>query len=379
MLSSRWPVPPRRGDERRILELVRALRERCEVRLLVLADGPDLPFDGVGVRSIARTPLSIAAGNAAWPSPSLPGQVRLYVDGNMRKAVREEVASFRPDVVCAVLARMAPYLDLASGAHRHIELIDALSLNMARRAAGEPAPVRPAFAAEAALLKRYERRIVEAADSSTLVADADRRAAPWLRSCAIVPPGVDLEGLPFRSPAERPPVLVFFGNLGYFPNLESSRVVAEEILPRVRRQMPEVTLNIVGARPAPSVKRLDALEGVTVVGPVDRMSDALHDAAVAIVPEYVGTGVKTKLTEAMAAGTPIVANAMAIEGILGMRPGVDHLSGESYDELAAACVRLLRDPALREQLAAEGRRLVEERFAWKARVDTLMELWGDRG
>src|SRR5688572_23722784 len=87
MLSSRWPLPPRRGDERRVLELVRALRERCEVRLLCLADGPDLPFDGVGVRSVARTPLSIAAGSAAWPSPLLPGQVRLYADGNMRKAV----------------------------------------------------------------------------------------------------------------------------------------------------------------------------------------------------------------------------------------------------------------------------------------------------
>jgi glycosyltransferase involved in cell wall biosynthesis len=224
-------------------------------------------------------------------------------------------------------------------------------------------------------MRAYERRVVAEADSSSLVAEADRAAAPWLASSAVVPMGVDLEGMPYRSPADRPPVLLFFGNLGYFPNVESARVAAEEILPRVRRALPEATLRIAGARPTPAVQALDALDGVTVVGPVDRMADALHDAAAAVVPVYSGSGMKTKVTEAMAAGTPVVANAMALEGIPEARPGVEHLQAETYDALAAHCVTLLTEPAERERVARAARTMVEHRYAWSARAEDLLRLW----
>jgi glycosyltransferase involved in cell wall biosynthesis len=375
MLAPRWPLPALRGYERRTLELLRVLRDRAEVRLIAFGGGEALPFDGTRAHGVHRSPVSTLAGNARSADPLLPAQVRLYLDARMRAAVAEEVRSFRPDVVSAILARMAPYLALAGDAHRHVDLIDALSLNMQRRAAESAPPLRAALALEGRLMRRYEERAVQVSDSATLVAEADRRAAPWLDSCAVVPMGVNLESLPFRSAAGRDATLLFFGNLGYFPNIEAARVVAEEVLPRVRREVPDATLRIVGARPAAAVQRLDALEGVTVVGPVESMVDSLHAAAVAVVPVYTGSGMKTKVTEAMAAGTPVVANAMAMEGIDGARAGVDHLCGEDPGDMAAHCVRLLGDPAARENLARAGRELVEARFAWGARADDLLRLW----
>ena len=377
-LAPRYPHPALRGDQRRAIDLLRALRTKADVRLLAFAfaDDPPLPFDGIDVRRVRATPRGRLAENARRADPRLPGQVRLFLDAQMRRAMAEELAGFRPDAIHVSLARMAPYLPPAGGPHRHLDLVDALSVNMRRRAQGSKGPMAAALHAEARLMQRYEAASVAAADTSSLVSDADRTAAPGLESCAVVPNGVDTDALAFRSPAERPPVLLFFGNLGYFPNLEPARVAAEEVLPIVRRSVPDATLRLVGARPAPAVRRLGELDGVDLVGPVDEMAPAIHGAAVALLPMYSGSGMNNKVVEAMSAGTPVVTNATALRGVPGTRPGVDHLRADTPAQLAEACVALLQDGARREAVAREARSLVERSFGWDARADALLALYG---
>jgi glycosyltransferase involved in cell wall biosynthesis len=376
-VAPRYPHPALRGDQRRAIDLLRALSTKADVRLLAFAfaGDPPLPFDGVAVRRVAATPLGRLGANLRHPDPRLPGQVRLFLDTAMERAMAEELAGFAPDAVHLSLARMAPYLPRPGRAHRHVDLVDALSLNMDRRGAATGGPVGAALRAEARLMARYEAACVAAADSASLVSDADRVAAPGLERCAVVPNGVDTAALAYRAPDDRPPVLLFFGNLGYFPNVEPARLVAEEVLPLVRREVPEARLHLVGARPAPAVKRLGERDGVSVVGPVEDMADAIHEAAVAVLPMYSGSGMNNKVVEAMSAGTPVVTNATALRGVPGTRPGADHLRGETPAELAEACVALLRDPARREALAVQARRLVEGSFGWDARAEALLDLY----
>lgn len=376
-LAPRYPYPPLRGDQRRAFDLLRALATRADVRALTFAfaDDPPLPFEGVDVVRIAASVPGRARGNLTAPDLRLPGQVRLFLDAAMRRAVASELARFRPDALHVSLARMAPYLPPPGPVHRHVDLVDALSVNMERRAAAERGPLRWALRAEARLMAGYERRVVAAADTSSLVSDADRRAAPGLEACAVVPNGVDVDAIGFEPPADRPPVLVFFGNLGYFPNIEPARVCAEEILPLVRREVPEATLRLIGARPAPAVQALGAREGVTVVGPVDDMGEHVRAASVALLPMYSGSGMNNKIVEAMSAGTPVVANATAFRGVPGTRPGVDHLRGDGPEELAAACVRLLRAPEERVKLARDARELVARDYTWGARAEQLLALY----
>ena len=73
------------------------------------------------------------------------------------------------------------------------------------------------------------------------------------------------------------------------------------------------------------------------------MADELQGAAVAVLPVLSGSGMKNKVLEALATGTPVVANRLGVRGVEGVVDGRHVLLAEDAEAMAAACVRLLRD------------------------------------
>jgi glycosyltransferase involved in cell wall biosynthesis len=94
-----------------------------------------------------------------------------------------------------------------------------------------------------------------------------------------------------------------------------------------------------------------------------------------VLPSHT-EGLPNVVLEACAAGTPVVATAVGGNVHL-LEPEVNGLlvAPGRADELAAAVVRLLRDPALAARLGAAGRRLVHARFSQQARVQRFEALY----
>jgi glycosyltransferase involved in cell wall biosynthesis len=373
-LSARHPAPAWRGDQVRVLNLARALARDADVRLLSFGPADAEPISDLDARSLTPSLRGRLAANLRRPSPSTPGQVRLFLDRAMFAAVAEQISSWRPNVVHATLSRMAPYLPASGVAHRHLDLVDSLYLNMRERARNSGPPGRAAFSLEAALLKRYERSAAAAADSACAVSELDALAA-GLTPEAVIPNGVDLDRFAFSDPAERPPVMIFFGNLGYFHNVEPARFLASEVLPRVRRRVPEAVLRIAGARPSASLRRAVEAGGAELIdSPADLIGE-LRRAAVAVLPMFSGSGIKNKVLEAFAVGLPVVANASGIEGIVGARAGEHYLLAEGADELAARAAELLVDASARSRVAAASRALVEANYSWDHQASRLLAMY----
>lgn len=375
-LAPRYPLPATRGDQLRVLHLVRALSARAQVRLVAFGEREAAEIPAVPSARVARGLFPAVEENALNPRLDLPLQVRLYLDGRLRRLVTRTVESFRPDVLHVTLARMWPYAaQTAPAVHVHLDLVDSLSLNMQSRASSSGIPERVALSAEAALMRRYEAAAVAAADSASVVSEEDR-AAPGLEPAAVVPNGVDSEAFPFSDPGERQQAFTFFGNLGYFHNVEPARFLVSQVLPLVTRARPGVRLRLVGARPAPAVQRLGAQESVELYPDVADMGAELHRAAVAVLPMFSGSGMKNKVLEAFCAGLPVVTNASGIAGIEGARAGEHYLEAEGAEELAAACLHLLGHPGERSRLAAAAHELARENYSWARRAETLLDLYG---
>ena len=80
-----------------------------------------------------------------------------------------------------------------------------------------------------------------------------------------------------------------------------------------------------------------------------------------------------KVLEAMALGTPVVSTSKGAEG-LDVIPGENILIADEPAEFADALQCLLDDRALRARLAANGRRLVEDRYSWETSARELERL-----
>ena len=165
-----------------------------------------------------------------------------------------------------------------------------------------------------------------------------------------------------REPA-RP---LFLGNHKVFHNRDAARFLVREILPLVRAQVPDATLDIVG-KDAESLGGWTRADGVRVLGYVPHLEDALARAAVFVAPHRFAAGVQTKVVQALAAGTPVVTTPLEREGLTPIPADLLRV-GETAPEIAAQVLDLIRNPAAAAELGARGREWARARFQWEFSV-----------
>jgi phosphatidylinositol alpha-mannosyltransferase len=186
----------------------------------------------------------------------------------------------------------------------------------------------------------------------------------------LIPNGVALRGFADAEPLPGwPGEGGVLGFLGRFNEPRKGFPVLAEAFAQLARRRPRVRLLVAGPgeaaealRPMPRQVR----ERVTMLGLVSEADKArmLRSVDVYVAPNTGGESFGIILTEAMAAGTPVLAsNLDAFRQVLdGARGGVLVPVGDA-GALARAAGELLDDPGRRAALAATAQRIVR-RFDW---------------
>jgi glycosyltransferase involved in cell wall biosynthesis len=225
---------------------------------------------------------------------------------------------------------------------------------------------RQLLAIEWRKMRRFEARACARADLTVAVSEADRALlavdAPTARIRAV-PTGVDTAFFAPDDGAEREGRLVFTGSMDWYPNEDAVLHFIDAMLPLIRREVPGVSLAIVGRRPSERLAAAARRAGVEVTGTVDDVRPHVATAAVCVVPLRVGGGTRLKIFEALAMGKAVVSTSVGAEG-LPLSPGEHYLCADDPAAFARETVGLLRDAALRRRLGAAGRALVEARHSW---------------
>ncbi|ANS68066.1 glycosyl transferase [Streptomyces lincolnensis] len=213
----------------------------------------------------------------------------------------------------------------------------------------------------------------------TLVVSAEERA--HLESLV---PGADVRVLSNihapvvagAAPAEGARVL-FVGHYQHAPNADAARWLAREIMPLVRREVPEAVLDLVGSSAPEEVTSL-AGEGVVVPGWVPDLGPVYARARVAVAPLRFGAGVKGKVGEALEHQVPVVGTTLAFEG-MGLEHDCHVLMADTAEDLAAHLVRVLRDDALHGSLVRRAVPRLRDRFGPEEARRTLLGLLAEAG
>jgi glycosyltransferase involved in cell wall biosynthesis len=214
-------------------------------------------------------------------------------------------------------------------------------------------------------------------DRSVVVSAVDRaeleRIVP-ARPVSIVPNGVDTTAF---FPAGGPPLphtMVFTGVMDWRPNVDGIVFFTREVLPRIRRSVPQAELIVVGRNPSPALVRQLGELGVRVTGAVQDIRPYLAQAALVVVPLRIGGGTRLKILEAWASGKAVLSTSIGAEG-LPIVDGENIAIADRPDDIAERAVALLGDKHEAARLGMAGRHLVEEHFSWRRIAEVLLEAY----
>ncbi len=224
-------------------------------------------------------------------------------------------------------------------------------------------------------MERYERTHLSRADQVIAVSQTDRDAfARFVPSDKIdvIPTGVDADYFrPRDESKDNSAELVFTGSMDWMPNEDAMFYFVQDILPRIRTKIPEVTFTIIGRNPSQRLRKLASnVTGVHVTGRVADIRPHVERGSVYVVPLRVGSGTRLKIFEAMAMGKAIVTTSIGAEG-LPVTSGKDIVCADDPVRFADAVVQLVTHRELRHKIGRAARELVEERCSWSSVAATF--------
>ena len=227
--------------------------------------------------------------------------------------------------------------------------------------------------------KQQELELVRLSDLTLVVSPVEQEIleieCPGSR-IGILPTIYPLDPTPRPGYADRRDI-VFIGSFDHPPNVDAVGFFAQEILPLVHHQLPDVVFHVIGSNPPPEILKLSS-RTITVHGHVPQVEPIFDRCRLSVAPLRFGAGVKGKINQSMALSVPVVVTSMASEG---MHLENDHnaLIADDPREFANCVIRLWRSPDLWEKLTINGRANLREHFSVEAaarRLDDLLQWAG---
>ena len=369
-LTCHLPSPPVSGGRLRERELLRRLSACAEVHLCAITKTyEDDVAAGDGLRDVCA---SVSVFEAQPGTDDLPIQARRHCSPAAALHVRRLLHEV--DLVHVEGFYLMHHLPRSCEtplllAEQNVEY----SLWSQRVAiAGGHAQQRDAFR-DFRETRGWEVAAWRRADLCAAVTEEDRatmlRVAPEL-DVRVVPDGVDHLGGPPPGRREPQREVLLVGNFAYQPNADAALWFCGEILPRLRRCVPDAQVLLVGNAPPPEVRAL-ACEHVEVTGRVVSVEPYLDRAAVVVSPLRVGGGIKVKVLEALCRGKAIVSTTV---GVQGLGPGVEGTIevADRPERFAEACAVLLLDAGARRRLERRAVALAATLPTWDEAAERLL-------
>lgn len=372
-LTDLSPVPSSDAGSPRLFEFMNVLAKRHELTLGLIKGKPHKEahrvFQNVEVASCVPERISLHRRFMH----SISG--RAYCDERIRRPayhralqswIEKQIEKYCPDMLYFSGLASAVYLPENLSIPVCVDFVDALELLFDRKASlSQSALERFRLSREASALKKLQLEIARKAQLSLFISPVDEQTLDGEGvKTAVVPNGVASDYFSFKREGRKSDQILFFGVLGYEPNIDAARFICEEILPEIRKMGENPRVLLVGHHPKEQVLALSKLGQIEVLGDVPDMRPYLWDSTVFLCPMRIGAGLKNKILIAASAGLPTVATSLALEGIA-FNSGKEIFIADKVEDIAKATVSLLKNPSLQTEIAHAACETVAENYSWE--------------
>ncbi len=394
VISSVLPFPGDAGQQMRVLNKLKAFRERFDVTFLTFA--PQAKVEEVRARletivhhaivlpslysSSAVARLRYKAGGMLFAlltslkeSNYIVGRVELTGD-RITKAIAER----RYDIAVYEYWHAAESVPAVRrmGARCVLDMHDLLWQSYKRHIASKrwiPEPfgnrmVARYKATEEAAWKTFDALIaINRAEQDYVRTEIDSNLRTF-----YAPMGTDLNDWHYCWSPSSTVRLAYYGGLANPYNQKDALICYRDIMPAVWNKHPDAELWLVGSNPSPELMALADGKRVFVPGFVDRVQDVLGTMSLVLCP-FSGTfGFRSRLIEVMALGVPLVVSKDAAYGMdLPHGEGIFHC--DTVDEMTETSLRLLADASALHEQSIKARDVVERLYGFHSSYGRLAD------
>jgi glycosyltransferase involved in cell wall biosynthesis len=241
------------------------------------------------------------------------------------------------------------------------------------------------------ILKQYEKWGFQQTDKLSFITPQDRDFAVshWqvpAENCLEIPYGVLQNSFPEdraearqiicsnHSLSDNTKILLFNGPLDYAPNFEALQVLLRKINPLLQKnKIADYTLIICGKGLPKKMKLLKEYEkeNILFAGFVDNIDTYVKGADLLLNPIQKGGGVKTKVIEAIANGTPVVSTTTGAIGVDQTVTGtmLTVIEDDNWSGFAGAVMQQIETPFDKTLITPES---FYKKYNWDAILDRVL-------
>lgn len=317
-----------------------------------------------------------------------PLQCSLFYNEANKVKINKYIKEIKPDTVIVDMVRLAPYYEGFTNEKclKVLDMDDLLSKRYERQLSSDTnASITGQYSAnmsglvnkiigikiikniilkfEQYLMQKAERYYGRLYDKVLFVSQKECDALnTYIGDKAVsIPMGIDVKG--FRNCHYNPRnenKLCFVGNMAVAANVDTLYMIVNEILPKIKAK---VTLLVIGKCPTYLKELYKEHKEVVFTGRVDVIYDYAKECDLFLAPIAYGSGIKTKILEAMAMQLPVITNSIGAEG-LDMVNGEHYIVEDDCAKIAEQVDYYLEHKDKAALIAVRGQQLVFDKYDW---------------
>lgn len=375
-VTGRFPFPLITGDALRAYNQIKNIAEYHIVDVFSIEPAS---VSDTKISSLARKTYSSDMGrlkkaiNIISNFYNKPLQSAMYVDSGVWEELRKVIINNNYDIVIFQLIRLEWYIKKTDSLRAecgmsfkiYCDYVDALSFNMENRAKSEKKIKKLIFQRETKQLLKCEREIFALVDKKIIISQRDADYID-VGQFEILPNGVELpeESMLKKAESHNNNVkdtmnIVFFGNMGYYPNVNAAVFLAEIfqfLSPK------KFKLHIIGANPVKKVLTLNDMPDVKVYGYVENLQDLLTSMDVAVFPILNGSGLQNKVLEAFSLRIPVITTDVVMASITSSNDCT--IIANSKKEFIDAIEKFARNEFPITLITENAHELIKKEYSW---------------
>jgi polysaccharide biosynthesis protein PslH len=180
-------------------------------------------------------------------------------------------------------------------------------------------------------------------------------------SVQTTPLGLDLSLYPFESVPEplARPIVSLIGSFSWGPTYSAGVRLLTRLWPEIKHRIPNAQLQLIGREARRAMAPYSNGPDIVIHEDVPNTVPYFRQAGVMLYAPSRGSGMKVKVLEAMALGTPVVTTAEGVEGLPAV-DGVHACISEDDKSLIENVVALFEEPFRRQRLRLAARSMLEQ-------------------